>query len=1022
MANFFDKGISLIESFVQYVSKHMIGKDMTSYCDLATAVGLTTHDVRRDPDLTEPYILVNSNRSLVSVFDVQGTFQILSDEEFSQVIANLRSSMNGYMNKFGHSISLGFERDQARGFDELMRLAEPQIVAARRIGLDTEDIILDRVKRNAPYVAFEQNLLFVYTHVSSMSPEELKAEIGKRIDDVKRLKHGSAEFGQNPALVLLALKDRHDTMLRRLRDDLENCGLKGQPGFLLRPMLAREAVKRVRIMINRERTSQKFRCVLPGDKFVPHGRPHPGDNSDLVPPLLKYQICANSVRPVKGTELIQTDGLFHGTLSMELGPQESRPFSKLFGSISRETPWRVRFDLSPGGLNEMRGRSMALSFIGLLPANSAIRDSFAYLREASKTEAVMTLKVTFSTWSSSVDETKRRLGELEKAIQAWGTCQVTGEHGDPMKALASTIPGFTIANVANRMPVPLGASLGLMPWQRPATPWADRGNFVQRTPDGKIFPIQLGTSLQDTWIELFAATPGGGKSVTLNSMNSSAIHAPGNVRLPRLTLLDVGPSAEGLVMQVRDSLPPHRSHEAVYLRLQNDIKFGVNPGDTQLGCHFLTTRERDFLVSFYSLFCTDPSSGKAPADVAGVLGMIFDLTYSEKAAAKANVYEKHVDPEVDEAIKTAGLLEKHDEDWWSSATWYEVVDLLFAAGDTRAAARAQRQAVPVAADHLAALHHPSITSMFGSAKTERQEPLLDYMQRAITVAMANYPMFAGRTRFELSAETRIIVIDLNDVLGGKTPEGRLKSALMYMFAFQLAARDYFLHPDLMRSVVRPLYEGYHDKRIADCQDETKIVEMDEFHNTGGLGGIVETVIKTGREGRKWGVRIALVSQYLEDYPELLLNAATSVFVMKGGNTSDEQILRNTFTVSEEAIRRLQRDCTGPKPEGANYLALFRTKAGFIVQILTNTVGPIELWAFSSTLEDVALRRRLYDRIGRYAARRLLAEKFPTGSAKRVIEKMKEESSEDEQISAVARLAENLIAEYQHNAASHGVTA
>ncbi|MRT44881.1 hypothetical protein FGX00_03375, partial [Xylella fastidiosa subsp. multiplex] len=95
----------------------------------------------------------------------------LSDQDFGKMIDNLRVKMNGYMNRYGHSITFGFERDPDRSLDELMRLAEPQINAARRIGLKSEDIILDRVLRNAPLVAWEQNLMIVYTHMNVMSPE-----------------------------------------------------------------------------------------------------------------------------------------------------------------------------------------------------------------------------------------------------------------------------------------------------------------------------------------------------------------------------------------------------------------------------------------------------------------------------------------------------------------------------------------------------------------------------------------------------------------------------------------------------------------------------------------------------------------------------------------------------------------------------------------------------------------------------------------------------------------------------------
>ena len=1010
---FLDKSVQAVEDTVAYLARYMIGKDLAGYCELATAIGLTDDDTKRHPELKDPYTLVTNSQSLLTVFDVQGTYQILSDEDFGKVIENLRIKMNGYMKRYGHSITLGFERDPDRSLDELMRLAEPQLNAARRIGLNSEDLILDRVRRNAPLVAWEQNLMVVYTHLNVMSPEESKREMKERAQEAMKHKLPRIEFGQNPASVLMAMKYRHDTMVDRITSDFEHSGAEGRPGIMLRPLSAHEAVKRVRIMVNRERTSQKFRPVLPGDRFIPRGREEKDDCSDLAPAPVSFQICTNDVD--NDRDLILTDSLWHGNLSMELGPQQPQPFSALFDSVDRSIPWRMRIDINPGGLNEMRARQMMVAFVGMLPNNRQIRQSFIDLNERGKEDAICSMKITASTWSGSKSDTKTRLASLEKAIQAWGTCQVTSVHGDPLAAWASTIPGFTTKNIANRMVPPLPDALKLMPLQRPATPWGDGGSWIVRTPDGKIYPILLGSRLQDTWIELISAPPGSGKSVAMNSMNSGTVHRAGNVRLPLMTIVDVGPSSSGLIQLLHDSLPEHRQSEAAYLRLQNSIDYAVCPFDTQLGARYPTVREHEFLVDFMTLFCTDPATKRAPPGCAQVIEMLLPIAYEDRAKKGANLYEPQVEKAVDAVLEQSGLRAQHNEEWWLVSTWWEVTDMLFQAGYVREASIAQRQAVPVLPDFSAYLNNPSIKDLFGEATINgSSESLLKYIYRCLAVATQNYALFAGRTRFELNSETRVVSIDLNDVIGAKTPEGCLRTAVMYMFARQMAAKNYFLREEVVFPVIPDMYRDYHLKRIADVQDEQKTIAYDEVHNTAGQEAFVQTMIKDGREGRKWGIRIINASQYLSDYPEELLNAATGVYVMRGGSATDEAILRNTFKVSEEAIRRLHRDAVGPGPEGGNFLALFKTKVGFVVQLLTNTVGPIELWAFSTTLEDVALRNRLYKRVGPYAARKLLAEYFPLGSALQTIEHMRNQSTEKDDVSVVERLAEKLVTAYTNN--------
>jgi len=80
-------------------------------------------------------------------------------------------------------------------------------------------------------------------------------------------------------------------------------------------------------------------------------------------------------------------------------------------------------------------------------------------------------------------------------------------------------------------------------------------------------------------------------------------------------------------------------------------------------------------------------------------------------------------------------------------------------------------------------------------------------------------------------------------------------------------------------------------------------------------------------------------------------------------------------------------------------------------MLTNTVGAIEAWAFSSTLEDVALRTRLYAAIGTYAARKLLAQQFPLGTAIATVEHMRTTAAEGAEGSVIEQLANQLLSDY-----------
>jgi intracellular multiplication protein IcmB len=82
--------------------------------------------------------------------------------------------------------------------------------------------------------------------------------------------------------------------------------------------------------------------------------------------------------------------------------------------------------------------------------------------------------------------------------------------------------------------------------------------------------------------------------------------------------------------------------------------------------------------------------------------------------------------------------------------------------------------------------------------------------------------------------------------------------------------------------------------------------------------------------------------------------------------------------------------------------------------LVNTLGPIELWALSTSTEDVDLRTRLYHSLGAPQARQTLAQVFPSGSARQEIRRRVVQRTEKGEIETgatsivIAELAEELI--------------
>lgn len=183
----------------------------------------------------------------------------------------------------------------------------------------------------------------------------------------------------------------------------------------------------------------------------------------------------------------------------------------------------------------------------------------------------------------------------------------------------------------------------------------------------------------------------------------------------------------------------------------------------------------------------------------------------------------------------------------------------------------------------------------------------------------------------------------------------------------------------------------------------------------------DQVIIDMREGRKWNVQVALISQSLDDFDSTMIEFATSVYIMDAGPTQTIEKATKIFGLSETAQYALKTRVHGPKEGGATFLGQFSTKSGVNMQLLTSTLGPIELWSFSTTVEDATVRNELYRRIGPKETRRVLANLFPAGSVKKTLERrldalMTEKGMITDAVTkgALEQLIDEIVSEYKIN--------
>ncbi len=1008
-----------VEAAFAWASRYALGQDFTRYCDLRTTIGLTDDDRKRRPDMNTPYIFVTEQGHYASVFEIEGTYcqfneqQAITEQEmrdpalFSSYVNQLQTLLNSEFQSVGHKLSFVFERDPEKSTQELRRLLAHQYRNLKRMQLDLSDILDEKISKLAPFIARERAFLVVYTAREALSSAEIRDEEKKRESLLKTTPN--ARFGQNPAFQALeGLKIRHDAFVTTLERHLD----KGDYSTRIRLMCAHEFGGHLRRQVERESTSECWQPFLPGDVHWPHGVPQPDDHSTLLAPHLNYQLF--NADPLTDGNLIQLDNYWHATLALSLGPQQPETFSQLFDKLSPKTPWRVRMDIMPGGMNILGGKRMVLSLAALAPPLRPVYEAVQWLEQADKSDPVCAMAISACTWGRTTEEVKRNRTLLKKGLESWGVCEVTTTFGDPLRAWVSTLAGANAHSIPNLMFPPLSAALALVPLQRPATPWADGASIVFSTPDGKPIPVGLASSLQNKFTEIVAGEPGTGKSVMLGALSEAILYSGLN-NLPFVSYVDKGYSAQGLIRLIQDALPAERQDEVVGLVLQNSRIFCKNPFDVQLGAQYPITPEKEYLINLCEVLCVDPETAVPPnaQDCRQILSKVIDLAYKTNADITPVRYAVTTERAVDEALEQTGLAYEYDSDWWQNATWFEVRDLLFAKGEIRAATRAHYQAMPELSDLLGCLNDPDIRTDFGSiTRKGSDEKLLSYISRCLSDALGSYKMLAGRTEFELSPRTRVIAIDLNNVVGGKTRAGQVRTGLMYLYAGQLAAGHFELpqYRNELMSLLPENYREFHHDRLTQLSQEVKTKIYDELHNAKDIPFVMEKLVTQDLENRKFFIRTVLSSQYLNHFPAAILKSANSLYLMQVSH-EDLPLLTEHFGVPLHTVETFRRMGTGAAPDGSGtpFLACFRLKTGRMVQILKNTLGPKELWALNSTPEDTALRDQLYDMLDGRTARALLAENFPSGSASRLIALRRKEAKESDHTNVINRLARELIA-------------
>lgn len=987
----------------------MLKSSLPEFCSLETADSENT--------------LVTSEGRLLSGFKVEGLVSAIGTEEFENIVGKLVGALRPFLKDTGHTIQVFASRDPDAVGATLRDASRGTRATLKKLNLNLEDVMDSRETNLARFCSAEAQYIAVWTHPGAISTGDLKTASKKRREAALQVPPGARKGGgQDLFSTLFELREEHESFVRSVEVSLGT----DKAGFAVKLLTAHEMIHVARHAQDPGFTPPKWKPTLPGDKLpgIFRGQDAPRDLTlaDVQYPPLSWQLFPRDAVKVANKYVAIGDRLF-APVFIEIPPQDIEPFSNLFDKLNTiGVPWNVSFTIDGGGMKYATLRAGMASFLTWAsPYNGKIKQSVAAMQEHARDSGAtyVRLKIALCTWAPVDDVAllRARVSKLVHAVTSWGDCEVREVVGSPVAGLFSTIPFLSHESIANPSVAPLNHVMRMIPIMRQASPWSE-GSVLYRTRDGKLIPFEPGSEKQDTWNYILFAPPGSGKSVQMANLLLAVITQPGLKQLPRIGIVDIGPSSRGLMRLLQDALPASERHKVAYIRLRNTPEYAINPFDTFPGCRFPTPEHKAFLVNLLSQIATPAERDAAYSSISEIASQVIDDIYrlkSDSSRSSPNLYERGLEPAIDALLDKLNYAPNRTSSWWT------VVDFLFSNGHSHESGLAQRHAVPNMGDIPGAAQSQTIKDQYGAPKVETDETLNAVFSRLVTSGIRMYPILSSKTKFDLG-EIRIAALDIDEVAKSGSVADDRQTALMYMTARFILTRDYKLDKKFAESDQVPeMYRAHLLKKATDNKENMKWICYDEFHRTSNSPAVQSEVLVDMREGRKWNLGVILASQSLDDFPDVIKEFATGVFILKAANNKVANNLQRLFGLNDTTKALILRYCNGPDPRtGAPMLVHLMLKSGVTDMLLYSTLGPYEMWALSTTAEDAALVERVTDALqnsnpddASRVARAALARMFPGGVKSKVAELKRSMSldptSQEADAGAIQILAEQVLA-------------
>lgn len=459
----------------------------------------------------------------------------------------------------------------------------------------------------------------------------------------------------------------------------------------------------------------------------------------------------------------------------------------------------------------------------------------------------------------------------------------------------------------------------------------------------KIFNYNDSSDIRTSHIDLIFANPGYGKSILNNMVALSSILGKDLNNLPKIGIIDVGPSYQGMISLIKNILPVEMKHMVQQYDISNSAEYAINLLDLPLGKRIYEYEDITRIVQvIISLFDKTESLSEYLHTCLSFLNELSPKHYT-----------------INENLQIDKTLEKLSFIAGSETTWWNIVDFLFVQGLPDLALKAQRYATPIISDIIFLLSKPTLIDIYGQVKSETGETLIKYVSRNLTDFTNNYPHLNQTTKFELG-QTKIAYFNLNNICDLNPSQYYWFGLILNLTTHKLieikyTTKNYPQHWNedwknyLNKSTLKYVYEYYNNSNGRDNWKITRKIIIDEFHRFSNNYHSLEQVTILTRESRKNNISISIATQSLKNLTPII--DYVTAFFTTGIRNENSDILKNAgFENNEIELMK--------KTKFLSWAIKLKTNRGKIFDIVKLEIPVYLGFALSCTSEDILVKNEL----------------------------------------------------------------